>query len=1079
MNGIISRMRDSFVLGFLVASLFVFSSLASAQGTTGTILGTVTDPSGAVVPGATVTISETQTGVVHKTVTNKQGNYQVPYLTDGTYVVKVDKTGFQATAVNNVGLMAAQTVRIDVKIKLGAVTQTTEVSAASFHLQTDTTVVASTVQSNIVRELPLNGRTFAQLATLVPGVSPIGTSSIGTRRRRGSVGTAIAITSNGFGASQNNYLYDGVGAVDVDSYNFEFAPSIDSIQEFRVQTSTYSAEFGGQPGAQITLITKSGTNQYHGSAWEFNRNDALTARNPFSPKVDRLNRNQFGANLGGPAVKDKLFFFFNWEAGRQIEGNASSLAVVPPTAFRTGDFSSLLPNIIIKDPTTGLPFPGNKITTINPASAALLAVTPEPNISSGSNNFLSSSQSLPTRENQYTGRVDYNLNSRNTFYGRFVYDKLSTPTVAPFFGNDEDNNIATATNYVVNWTHTFSPNLVSSLLVGWNHYFETEAFGTTGNDKYNIACGQMKLPLVACDPLNYGPPVVTAGYDLFSIRANGPRERMNQSGTVTFKNSLQLGKHLIDFGGTLKRVTWTFSQSNQPRGQYTFDGFQTTPTGQTRTAANQFADFLLGLAHAIHLAPDPWSSRENTWWNNVYVQDNWRVLKNVSVNLGLRWDVFTQPWEVHGKLSNFLMDNAGGVLISGGPITPDTAPPGFPHQLVFTNYNDWGPRAGVAWTVRSGTVLRGGYGLYFSPEIENTYIGPTHNPPITLVLNTTLSETAPILYNDATSIQSLFSAKASGLGALGVNPHLPDMKASNWNVTLEQRLPSSMVLNMGYVGSHGDHLTFNRYDGNRPLSPSLPGTPLVRPLAGYGTINVVSAIGSSDYNGLQVQLLRHVGTGLTIMGAYTYSKALGNAEGNSFGGADGTVAILDVLHPELYRSIQSFDIRHRSSISVVYDLPFFKQATGLQHQAFGGWSLNAILTDQTGAGNGAGKYPDASNTGAGSLPDMIANPVLPRSQRSVNKWFNTAAFVKPTPGTFGNAPRQEFHIPGVNTVDFMVGKTFFWGERRSVVFRGEFFNFFNHTNLNSVNTSPTSPAFGTVTSALDPRIIQLGLKLYF
>ncbi len=572
---------------------------------------------------------------------------------------------------------------------------------------------------------------------------------------------------------------------------------------------------------------------------------------------------------------------------------------------------------------------------------------------------------------------------------------------------------------------------------------------------------------------------MTAGYDIFSVRANGPRVRLNESGTFTVKNSLQLGKHLIDFGGTLKRVTWTFSQSNQPRGQYTFDGYQTTPAGQARTAANQFADFLLGLAHQVHLAPTPWSSRENTWWNNIYIQDDWRVARNVTVNLGLRWDVFTQPWEVHGNLSNFIMDNAGGVLVSGGPITPDNRPAGYPHQLVFTNYNDWAPRVGVAWTPRRGTVVRGGFGLYYSPEIENSYIGMTHNPPITLVLNTTLSDSSPVMYNDPAAIQALFSSKAGGLGEIGVNPHLPDLKASDWNFTVEHRLPSHMVLNVAYVGSHGDHLTFNRYDGNRPISPSLPGTPIVRPLAGYGAIKVVSALGNSDYNGLQVQLLRHVGTGLTIMAAYTYSKSLGTADGNSFGAADGTNAILDVLHPQLYRSIQSFDIRHRSSISLVYNLPFFRHATGLSQQAFGGWSLNAIITDQTGNGAGVGKYPDASNTGAGSLPDMIANPTLPSSQRSVNEWFNTAAFVPPTPGTFGDAPRMEFHIPGVNTVDFMVGKTFPWGESRSVVLRGEFFNFFNHTNLNAVNTKPTSPAFGTETSALDPRIIQLGLKLYF
>ncbi len=1015
-------------------------------------------------------------------MTSATGDYSVPYLVSGTYTIKVEHPGFRTSVMSPVVLQAAQTERADIHMQLGQIKEVLDVSTTAIALQQDTAAVGTTIDSKSVSDLPLNGRTFAQLATLVPGVAPQGSINIGTDRKRGSIGTSFAITANGFSDVQNNFIYDGVPAMDLDSYNFAFSPSIDAIAEFRVQTNSYSSAYGGAPGAHVDVMTKSGANMVHGTVWEFNRNDALAARNSFSATKDRLNRNQFGANLGGPIRKNKAFFFFNWESGRQVQGTAGQLLSVPPVEFRTGDFSSLLPSgIIISDPRTGQPFLNNKIPSdrVDPNAETFLGFTPTPNQSSnalGANNFLTRSFSTRTTEDQYVARVDYNLSPRDTLSTRYIYDQLTTPNEPPTFGNDETINTARGQNVAINWTHTLSSRFVSNVLAGWNRFFEHQVFGTTNNPEYDIACGRMHLPMVACDPFNYGPPNIQAGYSAFSVRNNGPRDRLNQRWSVDVKNSVQVGRHLLDFGGSAYRLNWTFHEVVFPRGIYFFDGAQTAPAGTAPTAAHQFADFLLGLARGLILSPTPFNIYDNSWNTNLYFQDNWRVSEHLTVNLGLRWDLFMRPIEKRGNVANYFMNNNGG-LIASGKFFVDNRPTGWSKALVLNDYRNFGPRIGLAWMPRSSTVIRAGFGLYYSPEISNSYTLMGLNAPFNQFVNVVASASAPIEYGNPADVEPLFTG-AGALGAFGVDPHLRDSRASDWNLTIEQALPANIFLNVGYVGAHGSRLT-NTWDANRAINPSLPGTPIVRPNPSFGAISMAGSIGTSDYHSLQVQLLRRVGKGLNLMAAYTLAKALGDTDGGSFGSAYGTNQIQDIFNLDAARSIQSFDLRHRMSASLQYDLPFFDRGTGLARQLLGGWQVNAIITAQTGIGNGVTYGNDTSNTGVGSWPDMMANPVLPRSQRSAQRWFNTAAFVAPPPGRFGNSARLTFHNPGLNNVDFMIGKKLFVRQGMNAVFRAEFFNFFNHTNFSGVDNSLTSPGFGTITSAADPRIIQLGLKFFF
>jgi Carboxypeptidase regulatory-like domain len=1064
-----------------LALVLCCADVASAQQPFATIVGTVTDGTGLSLPEVTVTATNTQTQVTRTVTTSASGDYSIPYLPSGTYTIEAERRNFRASITKDVMLQAAATFRVDIRLELGSVVETAEVSASAIGLQMDTAVVGTTIDSRSVSELPLNGRTFAQLATLVPGVAAQGSTNIATNRKRGSIGTAFAITANGFADVQNNFIYDGVPAMDLDSYNFAFSPSIDAISEFRIQTNSYSSAYGGAPGAQVDVITKTGTNTFRGTAWEFNRDDALAARNYFSTTKDSLRRNQFGANLGGPIRGNKAFFFFNWESGRQDKGTAGQLLSVPPAALRTGDFSSLLASgIVITDPRTGQPFPNNRIPSgrIDSNAAVMMRVTPAPNRSSnalGANNFVTSSFNMRTTEDQYVGRVNYDLSPRTKLSARYLYDELTTPNESPRFGNDENINTATGHNLAINETHIFSPTFVSNVLVGWNRFTEHQVFGTTNNPEYDIACGQMHLPMVACDPVNYGPPNIQAGYSMFAVRDNGPRDRLNQRWAVDVNNSLQVGPHLLEFGGSASRVRWTFDEVVFPRGVYGFDGTQTTPLGITPTAAHRFADFLLGSAHSVILSPTPFDIEENSWNGNLYFQDNWR-LSAVTLNLGLRWDLFTRPIQKQGTIANYFMNNNGGLIASGKFLIADR-PAGWPEALVFNDYRDFGPRAGLAWTPRAGTVVRTGFGIYYAPEISNSYTNMGLNAPFNQFVNVVASASAPIEYGNAAAIEPLFTG-AGALGAFGVDPHLRDSRATHWNVTVEQALAANLVLNVAYVGTHGSRLT-NRWDANRAINPSLPGPPIARPNVGFGAISMAGSIGTSDYRSMQVQLVRRTGSGLNVMAAYTLAKAVGNTDGGNFGSTYSANLIQDIFDLDAARSIQSFDIRHRLSTSVQYDLPSFDRGSGLGRQVLDGWQVNAIITAQTGIGNAVNYDDDTSNTGVGSWPDMIANPVLPGSERSVQRWFNTAAFVAPPPGRFGNSPRLSFHNPGLANVDFMIDKRVPVGNGRSAVFRAEFFNLFNRTNFVDVDNSLTSPGFGSITSAADPRIIQLGVKFSF
>ncbi|MBI3694269.1 MAG: TonB-dependent receptor [Acidobacteria bacterium] len=1078
----------------------------SAQAITAKVVGAITDSTGASVRGATVTIRSVQTNQARTTSSDEAGNYEFPFLPVGSYKLAVQFTGFRNAEVSEFTLNVDQVARIDVQLQVGDVTETVSVVASTIGLQTEGATVGTVIDSQKVLELPLNGRSFVQLALLTPGVNPGTPGSITVRRNRGAVGQAVAMSANGFRDTQNRFYYDGIEAMDLDSYNFSFSPSIDAVQEFKVETSTYSADIGGAPGGQLNLTTKSGTSKLHGGAWEFNRNDAFAALAPFQPfspdaKPPRLNRNQFGANLGGPVVlpkvysgRDTTFFFFNWESGRQMSGSFGGTGFLPPLPYRSGDFSGS--PIRIVDPQTGQPFPNNRIPAerIRNYARKFMDFVPPPNANEPSINFRGPRASAPINQDQYTSRVDHRFNARNSIYGSYTFNSQVDNSV-PIFGFDTRGNATRTQHTTLTDTHIFSATVVNEIRLGWDRFFEHEYFGTTNRPELDIG-NIIGIPGVSKLPQNYGPPTFSgAGYELPTVRTNGPRDRLNQLWQGGDNLSIRRGNQSIKVGGLVARRNWTFDQSPNPRGVFTFDG-RTVSGGVAPVREQGFAAFLLGLATRAEIATDLFSRRQNQWVHAYYFADDWKVRPNLTLNFGVRYEYFSPPVQ-RGPATNF---DLNGVIpgfvpsrqtFHGLTDIADTADR--PASLVFPDRNNFGPRFGFAYNVPQlrDFVLRGGYGMYFTPEITNSYGALTRNPPIVKSFQFTGTFDKPLqvdqAFGGAGQLATSFSAGV-------VDPNLRDTYAQQWNLTVQKKLPRDVYVDLGYVGSKGTNLTLS-FDGNRPIrvvtpGPGVPALGDRRPLAGYANVSVTKSIGDSIYHAMQLKVERRVGRGLSLLGAYTWSKSLSNADISTVGGGTYLGAIQDYFNMRADRSPSVFDIRHRLSMAAIYDVPLFAHAPrAAVRTLLGGWQLGTIITEQTGFSATLQTVGDTTGTGVSSRPSVVAGQKanLSRSERSRDRWFNTPAFTSTPLGSFGTASRQPIYLPGLSQVDFSVTKNFRLFEAHTLQFRAEFFNFFNHVNLGSPGLNIQQPnSFGRITTSSqtegatnDARIIQFGLKYRF
>ncbi len=1096
------RVSGGLVLALTLA-FSIFSGNAAGQAITAKVVGAVTDPSGAAVPGATVTVRNTATNLTRTASANETGSYEFSFLPVGQYVLTVESEGFQKAEVSSFNLAVDQVARVNVTLTIGEITETISVAADAVTLQTEDSTVGTVIDSQQVVELPLNGRSFVQLAQLTPGVNPGTPGSITVRRQRGSLGQAVGMSANGARDTQNRFYFDGIEAMDLDSYSFSFSPSIDAIDQFKVQASTYSAEVGGAPGGQVNLTTKAGSNDFHGGAWLFNRNDALSAVPPFTPyspdaKPPKLNRNQFGANIGGPVIKDKAFFFFNWETGRQVAGQSVRTAFVPPTPYRSGDFSGS--SVTIVDPATGNPFPNNVIPTNriqNYARTFLDQFTPAPNATATAFNFNAPSGSAPINQDQYIGRGDYRLSDKNNIYGSFMFNKQEDNSVGLLTEWDQQRgNQARGRNFSVADTHVFSASIVNEARFGWHRFFEHEFFGTTDDPALDIA-NIIGIPGVSTDPRNYGPPTFGAGFSLPSVRGIGPRDRLNEIFQFTDNLSIRRGSHFIKAGGMIARRKWTFDESVNPRGSFSFDG-RTTSGGASPVREHQFASFLLGLATSAEISVEPFATRMSNWWQGYYIQDDWKVKPNFTVNMGMRYEYFSVPHQ-NGPVANFEMLGSTPGFVASQQWLRDV--PGYADNLagapsedmVNPDKNNFGPRIGFAWqpTFDTGLVVRGGYGIYFTPEITNSWTVMTLNAPI---VNTFEFQGT---FDDPLQVSTAFTGQGSARGRFGaftVDPNLRDSYNQQWNFTIQKKLPAAVIFDVAYVGSKGNNLTLG-FDANRPIDPIVPGAgaPSVasrRPLDGFASVNAAKSIGRSFYHSLQLKAERRMAQGLNLLASYTYAKTLSNADISTVGGGSFLGGVQNIYDLNAEFAPSTFDIRHRFSLAAMYQIPTGPIDNAIARRVLGGWQIGAIATMSTGFASRLNGVGDTTGTGVNSRASVVPGQVgFPgRDGRSRDRWFNTDAFFVTPLGQFGNASRMPIYLPGMDNVDLSAIKDIPIVEGHSLQFRAEFFNAFNVVNLGAPGLSVTAPeSFGVITTAgqgaagvpNEARVIQFGLKYRF
>jgi hypothetical protein len=1080
----------------ILVTLPYWITTVMAQGTSA-IVGTTTDQSNAVLAGVDITVTDTSTGYERSVRTSADGTYVVESLKPGIYQVTAKKTGFAAVKNSAVVLQVAQRARVDIALKVGSTSEQVDVQGEAPTLETDTSSVGKVITTQDVENLPLNGRQFLQLATLIPGVHR-------TYNPPYLETTGGSVSENGMSNESNNTMVDGIMNQETGAGRMTFSPSVDMIQEFKMQTNTYDAEYGRTGGSQIEVITKRGANTYHGSAYEFIRNNALDARPYFQTgPLPGFQRNQFGATFGGHIPHStKDFFFFSYEGLRLRQGLTAVLSL-PPAAIRGGDFSGIGTTIydpLTLDPSTGQrqPFPGNVIPTDRLNSTDLYFMNrffPNPNPSAGvSNNYVSNPRQQ-NNTNQISIRYDRDFSSKDSITFRYTRNKTflllprgDSGVATPLPGLGELINLY-GNNHQIKWTHLFSNTTMNALTVGFSQYNQQRHPETTNK---NII---PESGLQGVKDVQAGIPWYTiAGFSSLTDNFVSPISQPFDNYVLNDTFSKVLGKHSLRFGGG---ILYNRTQSHLnlfDRGNLNFSPTYTTASiGAPGDEYNAFAEFLLGTptSTSIWLNPVITDWRSHTEYG--FLQDDWNVSRNLSVNLGLRYDLYTRPYDTGNRESAFDLVTQKEVFPGSVPDLPGVPPGsvtaeslGYSRQLQFqTTHNNFSPRAGFAWRMLGNdkTVLRGGAGVFYNWLVIDSATNLALGPP--WVPRTSISCNNDVPCTNATSpFSSIIPIGFSGNLAIKSNrtPYVVQ-----FSLGIQRELTPTMTLEVNYVGN----AAFKNLLGINKNQP-VPGPGDIgprRPYPDLGDLSGYFSIGRSHYDSLQTALRKtYSSAGLIFLASYTYSHALGDSVSGPQVNEGPSGGIRDMRYPEAEYGNTSYDIRHIFSFSSTYQLPFgngrplASNIGAVPNAIIGGWSVNAIVSLQTGGWITPNDIVNVSNSG-NSRPDRIGNPngfSHPSRSAEINEWFNTAAFQRAAQYTFGNAGTGIIETPGYSDVDLAVQKRFPVGERMGLQFRAEFFNAFNHTNLGAPGTSFGSPNFGTISSIVGfARDIQFGLRFDF
>lgn len=1105
---------------FLLCLLCSFGTLLTAQETQ-SVVGTITDPTSSVIANVKVTLTNTATGQSQSVQTNGSGNYTITNVQIGTYNLTAEEQGFQKYQRTGIIVTLNQTVRVDATLQLGDVSQSVTVAANAVQVQSDSSEVSNLISGSQVTQLAINGRNPIQLATLMPGVS----SNLPDFNAPNALSSSASISFNGQRSDHNVWMIDGGEDYDRGSGGgFSVIPSPDAVAEFRVLTSNYSPEFGGGSGGVVTLALKSGTQQFHGGVWEFNRNDAFDASNFFTNRAGaqkpELRYNTYGFNIGGPVTiphiynksRQKTFFFYNMEWRKLVQGTVIT-HVTFPQAFYTGNFSSVnkqlhYPSTSIPGTgfTPGAPIPGNQIpaSLINPNSALLLkqGVFPFPNTTG---NQWSGSLGVPTNVREEIVRIDHHFTDNISLMGHYIQENANQRTATAAWDNQTFPTLGTQQlsptySAVVRLSWSISPTLLNE--TSYNYNGNRLIFSPVGI--YKKPAGWNIPELFPSNALNRLPSVNIAGaYGTNYDPGSWPWYNAADSNEVRDDLSWTVGNHNMKMGANFLRYRKNQDIFGNTQGSFNFNGNFT---------GDAFADFLLGYANSYNELDIEDRGHWRDTMAGVYFVDNWRASRKLTLNLGLRWEALPATYDVQNRMSNFVpsmynpaqapqfnADNSmnpngpGFQTVSGIPLSNVpfylngiglAGRNGFPRGTTTSYWNNYGPRIGFAYdpTGNGKTVIRGGFGMFYEKIQGNalynaaTDVPFSYNPSLTNVLfsNPTISALTGLQ-----AAQPIFPANLTTLAYQDYkNP-----TSMQWSLQVQQQLAANTVLSIGYVGNGNYHQPDYREinpvplnDPNRQkIASNSYNANLDRLYPGFGNIKEMENATGANYNALQIGLRVENKHGLTLQGAYTWSKELDYTSG------DNSTQLSNPFDRSFNYGPGSYDRRQIAIFSYIYDLPFFKNAQhGFVRYTLGGWQLSGVTMFETGTPITPTIGNDILGLGgnATARPNVSGTVTMPHS---VDSWFSPSSFSQPAFGSFGNLGRGAIFGPGRGNWDMSLFKEFLFAKREGprVQFRFETFNTFNHTQFNGIALNYNDANFGKVQSAFDPRIIQLGLKFLF